>query len=170
MFFPSLTAGSEANAFQQPCKANLMARRRAWVASAALVIVAAVLFAGFAVYYKVHVSDVNENIAWLGTPPIQNSPLFSGSTFPAGGFDISPGGSSHFVAGFLSGTSCPVIVVVNFTADNGFSVSHLNTTLPVSVSPTSPSTYIDATIVAPNQPYTGSVEVTITAGCSNSST
>jgi len=145
-----------------------MARRRAWVATAALVIGAAVLIAGFAVFYKVHISDVNENIVWVGTPPVQNSPLFSGNTFPVGGFDISPGGSFHFVAGFLSGTSCPVIEVDNLTVDNGFTVSRLNTTLPVFVSPTSPSAYIDATIVAPNQPYTGLVDITITARCSNS--
>jgi hypothetical protein len=141
--------------------------RRGYLVVAAVAIVAVIIGVGFTAYYKVHVSQVNENVVWFGTQPALNSPVFSGSAFPVGGFDIQPGGSFSYSVGFQSGADCLTVRIANFTTDNGFRISTLNATLPIVLSQFGSTTHIAASVVAPGLPYSGPVDITISAQCSN---
>jgi len=140
--------------------------RRGYVV-VAVAIIAVIIGVGFTAHYRVHVSQVNENVVWFGTQPSFNAPVFSGSAFPVGGFDVQPSGSFSYAIGFRSGADCLTVRIANITADNGFRISTTNATLPTVLSQFGSTAHIAATVVSPSQPYSGPVDITISAQCSN---
>jgi len=141
--------------------------RKVYLAAALMVVVALILLLGFVTFYKVHATNVNQNVMWYGTQPTYNSPIFSGTTFPVGGFDLQPGGSFVYTLGIRSGADCSNVRIANITADNGFRLSNLNATLPAVVAPFGSSAHIALVVVSPSQPFSGPVDITVSAQCSN---
>ena len=142
---------------------NVRGGKRKVVALAVVIITIGAAYATFSIYPGVYITSTNDQIHFLnGLPEPTSMASLISSSQPASGFGVNVAGSFSYTLVFNSEPSYPEYRINSLSVTQGFTITSINTSIPLTIGASNPSVSVTIDLRAPFYPYYGTFSLFLT--------